>query len=302
MIFRCLRLTASLLGGLLVATTADVAHACWERDAIKPANASFVRDGPTSGTMIYSGYKTFGASSSQFCGCGVAPDGLACGSLDPNSGPGVVDSIDSVTIVEAGTTTPIAGFNFSQNGTTTSDFNAIFTNPDWQGFSGQITNDIPVGTELDLRFALTLNELCDNDAVLDTFSGPNSRIGGDETNVDGSLTMNHLTLVQPLELVLDHFKCYKVVAKGPTPKRNVTLLDQFEFADERVMVPVAICNPVDKNGEGISDPDIHLTCYKLVPRNFSPKLDIVVENQFGEQAMTVVGPRTLCVPSTKEIR
>ncbi len=199
MIFRCLTLTASLLGGLLVATTADVARACWERDAIKPANVSFVRDGPTTGTMIYSGYKTFGASSGQFCGCGVAPDGLLCG-LDPNGGPVVVGSIDSVTIVAAGTTTPIAGFNFSQNGTTTSSFNAIFSNPDWQGFSGQITSNVPVGTELDLRFALTLNVLCDDAAVLDTFSGPNSRIGGDETNVDGSLTMKHLTLVQPLEL------------------------------------------------------------------------------------------------------
>ena len=199
MITRCLSLTASLIGGLLVATIGDVAHACWERDVIKPANASFVRGGPTSGTLIYSGYKTFGASSSQFCGCGVAPDGLFCG-LDPNGGPLDVDSIDSVTIVEAGTTTPIAGFDFSQNGTTTSNFNAIFTNPDWQGFSGKLTADILPGTELDLRFALTLKDLCDNDTVLDTFSGPNSRIGGDETNVDGSLTMNHLTLVQPLEL------------------------------------------------------------------------------------------------------
>ncbi len=199
MISRCLTLTASLLGGILVATTADVARACWERDAIKPANVSFVRDGPTTGTLIYSGYKTFGASSGQFCGCGVAPEGLFCG-LDPNAGPVVVDSIDSVTMVEAGTATPIAGFNFSQNGTTTSSFNAIFNNPNWQGFSGEITSNVPAGTELDLRFALSLNELCDDDAVLDTFSGPNSRIGGDETNVDGSLTMNHLTLVQPLGL------------------------------------------------------------------------------------------------------
>ncbi len=200
MIFRCLTLTASLLGGLLVAATGDVAHACWERDVIKPANASFVRDTLTTGTMIYSGYQTFGASSGQFCGCGVAPDGLFCGLLDPNGAPVVVGSIDSVTIVAAGTSTPIAGFNFSQNGTTTSSFNAIFNNPDWQGFSGQITSNVPAGTELDLRFALTLNEDCDDAAVLDTFSGPNSRIGGDETNVDGSLSMNHLTLVQPLEL------------------------------------------------------------------------------------------------------
>ena len=200
MISRWLTLTASLLGGLLIATSADLAQACWERDMLKPANASFVRNGPTSGTMIYSGYKTFGASSGQFCGCGVAPDGLFCGLLDPNGAPVVVGSIDSVTIVEAGTTTPIAGFNFSQNGTTTSSFNAIFSNPNWQGFSGEITSNVPVGTELDLRFALTLNVLCDDAAVLDTFSGPNSRIGGDETNVDGLLTMNHLTLVQPLEL------------------------------------------------------------------------------------------------------
>ena len=47
MISRCLTLTAALIGGLLVATTGDVAQPCWERDTSKPANASFVRDGPT---------------------------------------------------------------------------------------------------------------------------------------------------------------------------------------------------------------------------------------------------------------
>jgi len=97
----------------------------------------------------------------------------------------------------------------------------------------------------------------------------------------------------------DHFKCYKVTAKGDTPKRQVNLDDQFESGVDRIMEPNLICNPVNKNGEGITNPDSHLTCYKITPRDFDLR-DITVNNQFGDgQELTVVHPQVLCLPSTK---
>ncbi len=59
---------------------------------------------------------------------------------------------------------------------------------------------------------------------------------------------------------LDHFKCYK--AKSRFPNKVVELVDQFGPATVIVQRPERLCNPVDKNGEGINDPTAHLTCYK----------------------------------------
>ena len=96
---------------------------------------------------------------------------------------------------------------------------------------------------------------------------------------------------------LDHFKCYHVV--GTKIGQDVTLTDQFGTEDVKVNQPREICNPVDKNGEGINDSDATLVCYQIVPRGQFSKREVVVTNQFGEQVLEVVGPRTLCVPSEK---
>lgn len=43
----------------------------------------------------------------------------------------------------------------------------------------------------------------------------------------------------------------------------------------------------------------HFLCYKIKPaKDFRPR-DVIVQNQFGEQAFTVYWPELLCVPSTK---
>ncbi len=104
------------------------------------------------------------------------------------------------------------------------------------------------------------------------------------------------------DLNLEHFKCYKVKTAIGTPKfarREVTLVDQFGETTVTVLKPEALCNPVDKNGEGVKDSDTHLTCYKIIPRSFSLKPEVLVANQFGENELTVVSRRTLCVPSAK---
>ena len=86
---------------------------------------------------------------------------------------------------------------------------------------------------------------------------------------------------------------------------DVDLSDQFEDTVKIVKKPKFVCNPVDKNGEGIANPDVHLTCYEVKKLEGTPKFEkrhVLVQNQFGEdQILEVKKPKLLCVPSTKEI-
>ena len=103
----------------------------------------------------------------------------------------------------------------------------------------------------------------------------------------------------------EHYLCYRIDPHGPFEPVPVSLADQFANYEGAVIRPVQLCNPVDKNGEGIVDPDVHLVCYEVnadplgrVPRS----IDVVTSNQFVEQSMTaVIPPVVLCVPSKKEI-
>ncbi|MBI4516928.1 MAG: LamG domain-containing protein, partial [Deltaproteobacteria bacterium] len=117
----------------------------------------------------------------------------------------------------------------------------------------------------------------------------------------------------PLPEHLDHFKCYAATTLEGTPRfepRKVTLWDQFQLETKSTMVrrPVSLCTPVDKNGEGISDPTALLTCYRIgddsggeqTGDHGSNTRDITLHNQFGDDALTLLSwPHRLCVPSTR---
>ena len=101
-------------------------------------------------------------------------------------------------------------------------------------------------------------------------------------------------VVDPANLQLDHFQCYRVAISPNLPR-------QFPLR-----LPEALCTPVDKNSEGILDPATHLTCYdndglgEPLPPNLNRKLR--VSNQFGShQLYSISAPTHLCVPSTKEV-
>lgn len=53
----------------------------------------------------------------------------------------------------------------------------------------------------------------------------------------------------------------------------------------------ASCKPMD-----------HFLCYKVRPHKRFRRREVVVRNQFGEQYFTVLQPKTICVPSTKELK
>jgi len=78
------------------------------------------------------------------------------------------------------------------------------------------------------------------------------------------------------------------------------LEDQFEAKEMTVTRPNRFCNPVDKNGEGIDDPTAHMTCYRLGGKLTFERRSVMVENQFGQQTLLVVRPRSLCVPAEKD--
>jgi hypothetical protein len=96
----------------------------------------------------------------------------------------------------------------------------------------------------------------------------------------------------------DHFKCYTAHAKFDS--RDVSLEDQFVDTTARVLRPSRFCNPVNKNAEdpGAANDPAHLNCYRIREPQ-SVKVDVVVENQFGEQTLTVTRARELCAPAIK---
>jgi hypothetical protein len=107
----------------------------------------------------------------------------------------------------------------------------------------------------------------------------------------------------PSPLNGDHFKCYRVRGKG-FATRTVTLADQFETRTETVLKPRLVCNPVDKNGGGIRNPDEHLTCYTLKSGGTFAPVPVDIGDQFGGTGGSSLRGECrkrslLCVPSEK---
>ncbi len=127
----------------------------------------------------------------------------------------------------------------------------------------------------------------DNDGNLCTSAG-----------CDGLGTCDQLHLTDPdPECGGDHYKCYK--ARAQSQQRSVSLVDQFGPSTATVRSPDRFCNPVNKNGEGIDDPQAHLNCYRIrEPRG--PSRNVIVNNQFGEQRLTTSRAHSLCVPAIKD--
>ena len=106
---------------------------------------------------------------------------------------------------------------------------------------------------------------------------------------------------------LDHFKCYQTLPEEPL-MWEVDVWDQFheDYLYTQVMDPMMFCNPVDKihgTVETSSNPNNHLTVYKLHPETATDYWTVTVDNQFNDaavpQTLTVYGPVALAVPTQK---
>jgi hypothetical protein len=107
---------------------------------------------------------------------------------------------------------------------------------------------------------------------------------------------------------VDHYKCYKAKVTPGTPTfpkgLQATVVDQFNQPKlYDLKKPTRLCNPVDKNGEGIKNEATHLMCYQAKPATGQPKhakvLGIHVNNQFGPEQLDTIKEEELCVPSEK---
>jgi len=106
---------------------------------------------------------------------------------------------------------------------------------------------------------------------------------------------------------VDHFKCYKVRITRGTPKFpsgvQVTVEDQFTTPPKIVDVkkPRFVCNPVDKNGEDVKQPNRHAVCYKVKSALLQPPHVQVIgfhaNNQFGPEILNTKKEDLLCVPA-----
>jgi hypothetical protein len=108
----------------------------------------------------------------------------------------------------------------------------------------------------------------------------------------------------------DHAKCHNVI--GPSISVAVTLQDQFDKAfvpprveRKTVVKPVMLCAPVQKTRHdtgvitGITNPNTHLKIYSIAPSEVAPVRTVTVNNQFGQQRLTVRDPVALAVPTQK---
>ena len=107
---------------------------------------------------------------------------------------------------------------------------------------------------------------------------------------------------EKMETADNHFKCYQVLDWTEYDRRKVELRDQFGASVAYVIEPRLLCNPVDKNGEGIPNKENHLVCYEIKDDPTGPTervKEVMIRNQFQEGPLWVGMANLLCVPSEK---
>ncbi len=107
----------------------------------------------------------------------------------------------------------------------------------------------------------------------------------------------------PFRGKFDHYQCYQIRDWSGKPlETKVKLKDQFRGDTAVTVRPSLLCNPVDKNGEGVPQPKVHLVCYTIKVANPDDKTyKVDIANQLEKNTYYVSGPQLLCVPSLKEL-
>jgi hypothetical protein len=101
----------------------------------------------------------------------------------------------------------------------------------------------------------------------------------------------------------DHYQCYSIRDSSGKPlQTDLTLKDQFRADKAATVRATLFCNPVDKNGEGIPQPKVHLVCYTIkVATPDKNTYHVKTTNQLETNDYYVSGPQLICVPSLKEV-
>jgi hypothetical protein len=112
-------------------------------------------------------------------------------------------------------------------------------------------------------------------------------------------------------IAVDHYKCYRIRVSFTTPyfanNTTVSVTDQFDGVARQLTLrkPRHLCTPVNKNGEGVQNPDVHLLCYLSRPargeRKHVRRQGIYVHNQFGPLRVDTIKDQEFCIPSVKTL-
>ena len=102
---------------------------------------------------------------------------------------------------------------------------------------------------------------------------------------------------------VDHYKCYKAKGAKLDPKPTPEVEDEFEVDTDKVIKPAFVCNPANKDGEGVFFGQVHQVCYKVKGQKKLPPVTVRVFNQFtginGQDLKVKKKEKFLCVPSSK---
>jgi cysteine-rich repeat protein len=116
-------------------------------------------------------------------------------------------------------------------------------------------------------------------------------------------------VLPPTAPAIDHYQCYDVKGGAGTRAGGVIVQDQLGTLTVDVKRPRWLCNPVDKNGEGLVDPEAHLMCYtvRAKPSFADFTGPIWFANQFRSGIIEARRPEgtkvtELCVPSVKRVQ
>jgi hypothetical protein len=184
-----------------------------------------------------------------------------------------------------------------------------------EGVFDTVTHLVSYSIKPDVKHVRRTNILVENQIGLDGTGATGIRL--DTTKADLLLVPSNKNLAADppapnLNLInVDHYKCYKVKVTAGTPKLvkgiTVTLEDQFNNPAKTFTLkkPKHFCTPVDKNGEGIKNPDAHLLCYTAKGVSGQPKhvrqTGVHINNQIGVSLFGTTKESELCIPSIKTL-
>jgi hypothetical protein len=104
---------------------------------------------------------------------------------------------------------------------------------------------------------------------------------------------------------LDHYKCYQGKdLKNPKFIQQIGVETDDQFINNQVVDAKKlkfVCTPVDKNGEGINDPNAHLACYQLKAPTFGVRPQVQLSTQFQSSLFEVKKGKLICLPASKTI-
>jgi hypothetical protein len=105
----------------------------------------------------------------------------------------------------------------------------------------------------------------------------------------------------PGPVTVDHFKCYE--AFGDPLDISIDFADQFQGVGALLVDPFLFCNPVEKNGEPIQNPDDHLACFRTLPPGPPLGLQVPIANQFFSIPIDIElnDQFAFCLPSAKRL-